>query len=148
MTADTPTTAIAPEEPSNLGTPLVFKARFHRKWKGCRIVMTQNAPLPPTSRPARIAIMLALAHKIEQAITEGNIHDRAHAAKLLGVTRARMTQNLDLLLLAPDIQEEILAMETLDGRQLLNQSRIRPVVAKRTWLEQRRLWQSIRRDRR
>ena len=47
--------------------------------------------------------MLALAHKIQQAIDGGVVRDRAEVARRLGLTRARVTQLLDLALLAPDI---------------------------------------------
>ena len=57
----------------------------------------------PVRRPARVAIMLALAHKIQQAIDGGVVRDRAEVARRLGLTRARVTQLLDLALLAPDI---------------------------------------------
>lgn len=90
--------------------------------------------------------MLALAHKIEQTIREAKLRDRSHAARLLGVTRARITQNLDLLLLAPDIQEEILAMETTGGREPQPQARLRPVAAERNWAKQRVLWESAKLD--
>ena len=142
-----PASATVFEDPTTEDSPLVFQARFHRKRRDCRTVLSSGETSPSRPQPCRLAIALALAHKIEQAISEGKLRDRAHAAKLLDVTRARMTQNLDLLLLAPDLQEEILAMETIGGRQPLSQARLRPLVAKQIWAEQRRLWQSIRRHR-
>jgi ParB-like chromosome segregation protein Spo0J len=69
----------------------------------------------PVRRPARLAIMLAFAHKIQQAIDRGAVRDRAEVARRLGLTRARVTQHLDLTLLAPDIQEQILFAESVDG---------------------------------
>jgi hypothetical protein len=59
-------------------------------------------------RPRRLAIMLALAWKVQEAIDRGEVKSRAEAARRLGVTRARVTQVLRLTLLAPEIQEEIL----------------------------------------
>ena len=61
----------------------------------------------PEHRPARVAQALALAHRLEAAVERGEYRDRAEIARQLGFTRARVTQILDLLLLAPDIQEEI-----------------------------------------
>lgn len=142
-----PASATVFDDPTTEDSPLVFQARFHRKRKGCRTALSPGKASPSPPQPCRLAVTLALAHKIEQAISEGKLCDRAHAAELLGVTRARMTQNLDLLLLAPDIQEEILRMETSNGRQPLSQARLRSLVAKQSWTEQRRLWPSTRRDR-
>ena len=67
--------------------------------------------------PARIAVTLALGHKIEQAIDEGWIEDRAQVARSLGVTRARVTQIMNLLILPVAEQERILFLEAVDGRE-------------------------------
>ena len=66
--------------------------------------------------PARIAVTLALGHKIEQAIDTGVVADRAEIAHQFGLTRARVTYIVDLLLLLPDIQEHVLDIEAIDGR--------------------------------
>ena len=58
----------------------------------------------PTARARR----LALAYYIEQLIDEGRLRDYANAASVLGVTRARMTQVMDLLLLPVPVQEDVL----------------------------------------
>lgn len=56
-----------------------------------------------TCRPAHVARMLALAHHLQDAIDRRLVPDRATVARKLGFTRARVTQLLDLLLLAPDL---------------------------------------------
>ena len=61
-----------------------------------------------TGRIPRATRMLALAHKIDGMIRTGELRDLADAARAIGVTRARMTQIANLLLLAPEIQEAIL----------------------------------------
>ena len=68
-------------------------------------------------RPAKVAQMLALAHYLQGKIDRGEIRDRAELARRLGITRARVTQILDLTLLAPGIQEEVLFMEAVDGKE-------------------------------
>ena len=62
-------------------------------------------PDPPVTRIAR---QLALAHLIEQSIEKGLVDDYAAAAEVLCLSRARVTQIMSLLLLAPPIQEAIL----------------------------------------
>ena len=59
-------------------------------------------------RLPRIARLMALAIKFEGMIQAGVAADYADLARLGGVTRARMTQIMNLLNLAPDIQEQIL----------------------------------------
>jgi len=69
---------------------------------------------PPTEppegdpRPAPVAVMLALAWKIQGAIDRGDVKDRAEVARMMGVSRARVTQLLDLLLLPTPAQAHLL----------------------------------------
>lgn len=100
------------------------------------------APPPavaPVRRPARVATMLALAHKIAAAILEGKLRDRAEAARRLGVTRARVTQLLALLSLAPDLQERVLQLEAVDGVEPLTERSLRRVTRELSWTAQRTL---------
>ena len=82
-------------------------------------------------RPCRAARMLALAHYIERLIGDGTIPDYAAAASALGLTRARLTQVMNLLLLAPQIQERI-AM----GNVILAERALRSVVKEAVWRKQ------------
>jgi len=59
---------------------------------------------------------LALAHAVQARIENGEFKDYAEVARRNGLTRARLTQIMNLLLLAPDIQEEVLNMEAEVGR--------------------------------
>jgi hypothetical protein len=79
--------------------------------------------------------MLALAHHIETLVEDGVLHDYAVAARILGVTRARMTQVLNLILLAPEIQERVL-LGTLEVRE----RRLREALCSMEWdLQQQEL---------
>jgi len=51
---------------------------------------------------------LALAHRFESLIRDGEARDYADLARLGHVTPARITQFMNLLSLAPEIQEAIL----------------------------------------
>ena len=56
-------------------------------------------------------------------------------------TRARITHMMDLTLLAPDIQEQILTMPRVKGeRGAPSEKRVRRIAAVAGWEEQRRLW--------
>ena len=82
----------------------------------------------PVSRAAR---MLALAHHVERLVEAGDLAGYAEAARALGITRARLTQVMNLLLLAPEIQEQILT-----GTLCLSERRLRVVVAETYWEQQ------------
>ena len=97
---------------------------------------TLPAVLELVRRPARVAVMLALAHKIQRAIDRGAVRDRAEVARRLGLTRARVTQLLDLTLLAPDIQEEILLAESVGGVEPMSERAVRAAVRVENWATQ------------
>ena len=61
----------------------------------------------------RIARLMALAIRFEGLLRDETIRDYAELARLGRVTRARMTQIMKLLDLAPDIQEQILFLPLL-----------------------------------
>jgi hypothetical protein len=83
----------------------------------------------------RVARLLALAHKFQGMPDRGEVESMAELARLGRVSRARITQIMDLLMLAPEIQEEILCRGAeVSLRELL-------VVAHETvWQEQREAW--------
>lgn len=60
----------------------------------------------------RVVRLLALAHKFQRMLDSGEAESMAELARLGRVSRARITQIMDLLMLAPDIQEELLANDT------------------------------------
>ncbi len=110
-------------------------------------VFADEPPLPPpdpVKRPARIARMLAMAHRVQGNIDEGKYPDRAEAARQLDLTRARLTQLMNLLLLAPDIQEEVLFLESVDGIEPLTERAIREIVQIPDWQVQRQRWRDLR----
>jgi hypothetical protein len=115
--------------------------KLHRVRKGHAKGFAETPPVAPApvSRPARVAIMLALAHKIQQAIDSVGVRDRAEVARRLGLTRARVTQLLDLTLLAPEIQEQILFAESVDGIEPMSERAVRIATSARIWAEQRRV---------
>lgn len=103
-----------------------------------------QVPRVPARRPARVAQMLALAHGIERSIARGAYRDRADAAKQLGLTPARVSQLSDLLVLAPDIQEELLSLESVDGVEPITERALRPLLRLLAWSEQRWRWVTLR----
>lgn len=94
--------------------------------------------------PARVARQLALAHALQKRVNSGEFADYADMARALGFTRARVTQLMDLLLLAADIQEELLFLEVLPGAQTISEHALRAVLRATDWIEQRRRWAALR----
>ncbi len=110
----------------------------------------QTAPQRPTHRDAgripRVVRVLALAHKIDGMIRAGELRDLADAARAIGVTRARMTQIMNLLLLASEIQEAILDLPPVTkGRDPITEGQLRLIVAEAAWEHQVELWRGLER---
>jgi hypothetical protein len=91
----------------------------------------------------RIARLMALAIRFDELLRAGRVKDYAQLARLGHVTRARMTQIMRLLDLAPDLQERLLLMTVARGT---NERNLRPVVKAIDWSEQRRLFQKLSTD--
>ena len=120
----------------------LFRVRDRHGWA----FTGEPPPSPPAEvhRPARVAQALALAHRLQAAIDRGDYRDRAELARQLGFTRARVTQLLDLLLLAPDLQEQVLHLEAIDGVEPLAERALRDIVRHESWAEQRVKWKTLR----
>jgi hypothetical protein len=98
-------------------------------------------PAPQVGRLPRIVRLLALAHDIERRVRSGELEDLAAAARAYGLTRARVSQIVNLTLLAPAIQEEILALEPVNvGRDAITERLLRPIAAEPIWERQLALW--------
>jgi DNA invertase Pin-like site-specific DNA recombinase len=94
----------------------------------------------PPSVP-RISRLLALALKMEQMMQEGTVRNYGELAHLGQVSAARISQVMNLLHLAPDIQEEILLGHTPQAR--LRESAIRKLGAVVLWSQQRDRWHEL-----
>ncbi len=105
----------------------------------------QRRDVAPTGRVPRVARLLALAHKINSLIRNGELADYAEAARQLNLTRARVTQITNLLLLAPEIQEAIVDLQPVtNGRDPVSERQLRPIAAEPDWSNQLSMWNCIR----
>ena len=93
--------------------------------------------------PARIARQLAVAHALQRRVDTGEFADYATMARALGFTRARITQLMDLLLLAPDLQDEILHLDLPAGTPQPTERALREVLRSPVWTEQRTRWRAV-----
>lgn len=104
-----------------------------------------DGPAPEADGPAgripRVAKLMALAIRFDDLLRTGQVHDMSELARLAHVTQPRMTQIMNLLHLAPDIQEEILHLPSVvEGRDLVTERCMRQVVTEMSWKKQRTIW--------
>jgi len=118
-----------PEEGITRTHRLAF-IRRHNARRAVRDVPAEPAVETPPGRVPRITKLMALAIRFEHLLAGGAVRDQAELAELGHVTRARITQIMNLLHLAPDIQEEILFLpRTTRGRDVIVERMVRPIAA-------------------
>jgi len=95
-------------------------------------------------RVPRVARLMALAIRFDQLIRDGVVADQAELARLGHVTRARLTQIMNLLSLAPEIQEALLFLPRIErGDSSIHERLLRPIAAVPDWQKQRRMWSDL-----
>ena len=121
---------------------------LHKKRDGKRIVLSEGkAPQPnrpPIGRLPRITRYMSLAIYYEDLIRKGHVHDYAEIAILGHVTRARVTQIMNLRLLAPDIQEQLLSLpRKVLGRDVLTLRKLQAIALEANFEKQRTAWREL-----
>ena len=120
------------------------KVHFHTGRRSRKELREGEAtPSAPTGRVPRVSRLMALAIRLDQLIRNGVVTDQAELARHGHVSRARLTQIMNLLSLAPDIQEEILFLPATDrGRDAITEKQLRPIASCANWRKQRQLWKT------
>jgi len=109
---------------------------------GRRRVSTTEPPAEVApGRIPRVSRLMALAIKFEQLLQSGEVRDQSELARLAHVTQPRMSQIMNLLHLAPDIQEELLFLPRVEkGKDPIHEKMLRPIAAEMVWEIQRKTW--------
>jgi hypothetical protein len=120
-----------------------FVARLHGP-RTRPLTAIEEAPLEK-GRVPRVARLAALAICMDQLLRHGDIRNCAELARLGHVSRARITQIMNLLLLAPDILEEILFWPRIEhGQDPIHLRQLQPIALVPEWPQQRQLWKALR----
>ena len=119
-----------------------------RRGRGQRSFRPAASTTPPPSLPRgrvpRVSRLLALALRLDELVRAGVIADYATLAELAHVSRARISQITNLLVLAPDIQEALLFLpRTEHGRDPIRLRQLQPLTRIADWGEQRQRWQAL-----
>lgn len=95
-------------------------------------------------RVPRVARLMALAIRLDALIAKAEIRNYAELARLGHVTRARMTQIMNLVNLAADIQEQILFLPRVkSGRDPILLAHLQTIASRPDWPGQRRSWRRL-----
>lgn len=100
-----------------------------------------EATTAPIGRVPRVSRLMALAIRFDRLIRDGVVADQAELARLGHVTRARLTQIMNLLNLASELQCLVLFLPVVErGRDPITERDLRPIAAEPEWNRQRRMW--------
>lgn len=134
------------KDPLRVEFQVHFRTARHGR-KHLRKGPIEKNPDRPGEDVPRLARLLALAHRWNRLIDEGVVANHAEIARVMGLSRARVTQITDLLYLAPNIQEDILLRVCGENREpSLPERAMRPITGTPTWAEQRALWRRLGRS--
>ena len=125
-----------------MSEPLTIETTVHftRTTGQRRQASTEPEKPLPEGHLSRITKLMALAIKLGKLLDEG-VANHAQLARLGQVTRARMSQILNLLHLAPDLQKQILLLpKVIQGRAGVKLMEVQPICMVEDWDRQRRLW--------
>jgi hypothetical protein len=125
-------------------TKQVFFTRNERSGRRIEDRMPACHGVPP-GRVPRVSRVMALAIQFDALLRAGVVSDTVEMARLARVTQPRITQVMNLLYLAPDIQEELLFLPLVtSGRDPINEKQLRRVCATTDWRKQRHLWAQLK----
>jgi hypothetical protein len=126
---------------SQLEVSFIFQPKNSRK--NGKVQSREDRNIEPGNVP-RISRLMALAIRYHGLVGSGEVRDYADLARLGYVTRARITQIMNLLNLAPDIQEALLFLpRTVKGRDPIHEKDVRPITAVAHWHRQRKMWAKL-----
>ena len=114
---------------------------FGRGSRSEKVVRLGEAPSEPLGPVPRISRMMALAIWFDELIRKGEVKNFAELSRLGHVSRTQVSQVMNLLLLAPEIQEQILFMPRIGkGSDSLLLRDLQSVARNADWMKQRQIW--------
>ena len=130
-------------DPTTITAPVKFTCAAHGR-RRLGAADPAQPPAPP-GRVPRVARLMALAIRFEEQVRTGALPSYSAVAELGHVTRARVSQIMARVNLAPDVQEAILFLpRTEQGRDPIHLALLQPIAAAIEWKKQRRLWNELR----
>jgi hypothetical protein len=93
------------------------------------VMPRRGKPKPPREpKPPRVVELLGKAIEWQGLIESGDVANQVAIARREGITRARVTQVMGLLRLAPEIQQHILSMPNVVRRPAITERALRPIA--------------------
>jgi hypothetical protein len=125
----------------------VAEIQFACMPQGGRPKKTGPSDAPPSGngRLPRVTQVMALAIQLQDMIQRGEARDYADLARLGCLTRERISQIMELVWLAPDIQQEIMEFRPSGAARFpISEVALRKVASLLVWEEQRQRWRVLK----
>ena len=124
-----------------------FQVHFQTGYRGRRHLRKGTSSKEPerlNEDLPRLTRLLALAHRWNRLIEEGVVTNYSEISRMMGLSRARVTQIMDLMYLSPKIQENVLLPRS--NRKPVStvpERLMRQINKTPEWADQRKLWQNL-----
>jgi len=106
-----------------------------------------DTPASADGRVPRITEVMALAIQFQDMIHREQAQDYADLARLGCLCRERMSQIMELIWLAPDIQRELLEFKPTNTANFpVSEAAMRRIAANLDWGGQREAWRNIKQN--
>jgi len=124
------------------------EVRYHfqvpRPARSRKMVVTTATALSIGAALPRIARLMALAIKLDRLLQQRPGLDGVELARRGSISRTRLTQILNLLHLAPDIQERLLWLPPVaKGREVISEKTLRRLAGEYHWERQRERFEQV-----
>lgn len=128
-------------ENGNIGT-LMRQVRAERVINALPPKIRNRKP-PKAPRTPRVVELLRKAQEWQSLLQSGQIPNQAEIARREGITRARVTQVMGMLRLAPEIQHQILSTPETVLRPAITERALRPIARMECLKDQKAKFQEI-----
>lgn len=127
-----------------IACPIHFRGRGRGNRRCLEVGPEPKPVLREPGRVPRVARLMALALRLDEQVRKGELTSYTEVAMVGHVTRARVSQIMNLLNLAPDLQEAVLFLpRTERGRDAIVLRDLQPIASILDWRKQRVLWQQL-----
>ena len=120
---------------------ITCKVHFANGVNGRKVICKGKKKAIPIGRVPRVARLMALAIHLEKELADGKLRSYDEIANVGSVSPARVSQVMSFLMLASDIQEELLFLpRIMSGRDPITERDLRPIMKVGDWTVQRSMW--------
>lgn len=136
--------ALGPKEAFENGNVGTLKRRVTAD-RVVNVAAKARRPAKPVRepRPPHVIELLQRAQEWHRQLEAGEARTQAEIARREGITRARVTQVMGLLRLAPEIQEHVLSLPDAVRRPAITERALRPIAQLESVADQRTRFQAL-----